>query len=545
MRSIKQFLEEVAVLRAATSTSSPNKEESKTEKEEQHESTGAKKIDKKLLADVKKYADALKRGKIDITARYSQWIRIAFALANSFGEDGREIFHSISSAGYPNYEQTETDALYTNCLSNLRGPGKPKNSAKSVIRFATEAGVRIRRKERRKPKNDDEDNDYLLAFNVIQDKYPAVFDSLNQDILVNGKPLNDEIINTIHVDLLVNYEFFVSKEFIQSVLESSFIDRVNHFEDFVLTNQHKMKLNGAIEKLATCIKTRTGLKTGFNYKLQMITLFMVKMIAQLYEDTPNDLCLILLGEPYIGKTMFFKNLLPEELKHLFSVQSFKADKDGKRDASKYLLILDDEFRGLKMATSEALKSQLSLTTINLRVPYGRKPHPFKRIASYCAVSNERFILKDPTGNRRLICFWVDSIDWELYNSIDKGELLMEAYLHYISGVDHRLNADLLNAIKTVSREFEVSTSAEEILIAYYSPAKPDDSDAIWRPVSEIIRDARKTLGVTLTDYEVGKALRKHSYRHKYTNVNGSKLLCWCIRETKPDQSAHGSQSEFF
>jgi predicted P-loop ATPase len=539
MMAIKQFLEEVAVLRTATST--PTGQEPMPEKGEQLTSTVTAKVDKKLFADVKRYVDVLKRDKIDITAKYSQWIRVAFALANSFGEDGRESFHSISSAGYPKYDQAETDTLYTNCLSNLRGPGKTKNSAKSIIRFATEAGVRIRRKE----KNDDKDNDYLLAFNVIQDKYPAVFDSLNQDVLVNGKPLNDEIINTIHVDLLVNYEFFVSKEFIQTVLESSFIDRVNHFDDFVLTNQHKMKLNGTIDKLASCIKTRTGLRLGFDYKREMIMLFMVKMIAQLYEDIPNDLCLILLGEPYIGKTMFFKNLLPEELRHLFSVQSFKADKDGKRDASKYLLILDDEFRGLKMATSEALKSQLSLTTINLRVPYGRKPHPFKRIASYCAVSNERFILKDPTGNRRLICFWVESIDWDLYNSIDKGELLMEAYAHYIAGYNHSLSAELLNAIKAVSREFEISSSAEEVLITYYASAKIDEPDAVWRPVSEIIRDARKTLGVTLTDYEVGKALRKHNYQHKFMNVNNSKLLCWCIRETKPNQADFKSQSEFF
>jgi len=539
MLAIKQFLEEVAVL--STATSIPTEQEPKPEKESHLESTAARKFDKKLFSDVKKYADVLTRDKIDITAKYNQWIRIAFALANSFGQDGRELFHSISSAGYLKYEQKEADALYTNCLSNLRGPGKPKNSARSVIRFATESGVKIRRTEKR----DKDDNDHLLAFNVIQDRYPPVYDSLNQDVVVNGQPLSDEVINTIHVDLLVNYELGVSKEFVQSVLESSFTERVNHFDDFVLTNQHKIKLNGAIEKLAACIKTRTGLKLGFNYKLQMITLFMVKMIAQLYEESPNDLCLILLGDPYIGKTMFFKNLLPEELRHLFSVQSFKADKDGKRDASKYLLILDDEFRGLKVATSEALKSQLSLTTINLRVPYGRKPHPFKRIASYCAVSNERFILKDPTGNRRLICFWVDSIDWALYNSIDKSELLMEAYTHYVAGFNHNLNSELLNAIQAVSREFEISSFEEEIMISYYAPAKPDEMGAIWRPVSEIIRDAKKTLNVTLTDYKVGKALRKYNYMHKFMNTNGSKLLNWCMRETKADQDDFKNSSRLF
>lgn len=526
MSAIKQFLEEIATQQVAISppSSEPNQSKSEAKNETQNRTV----IDKRLLSDVKAYVNVLCRDQIDITEYYSQWIRIALGLAYSFGEQGREFFHQISSAGYPKYNHAESDKVYSDCMNSRDNSRKSKISAKSVIRFAREAGVRLQRTE----KLIKDENDYIHAFNVIQEKYPAVYDSLSQDLLVDGKPFDDTVLNTIHIDLLVNYEMFVSKEFVQSVLESSFSETINQFDEFIAKHEHKQNLTGSIEKLAKCLKTKTASYLGFDYKMDMITLFMVKMVAQIYEPIPNDLCLVLLGEPYIGKTHFFQELLPKELRHLFSVQSFKGDKDAKRDAARYLLILDDEFRGLKMATSEALKSQLSLTTINLRVPYGKKPQPFKRIASYCAVSNERFILKDPTGNRRLVCFWVDSIDWELYNSIDKTELIMEAYAHYKSGFDHKLNRELLETIKLVSKEFELTSTAEETLMQYYAPAKIDDhTGSEWWPVSAIIQDAKKMHGLTLTDYEVGRALRKLNYLHKYINVNGSKLLCWLLKQS--------------
>lgn len=485
-------------------------------------------IDRHLYSRTLMYACKLRDEKIDITAGYFRWKKIACGLVNSFGEHGLKIFHIVSSAAHPKYDVDACNKFYDEVLKKqLPNTSRIQPTAKTVIRFACEAGAHFY-KDRVKGKKD---NGNELAFNIIQEKYPAVFDELSQDYLVNGKPIDDTVINTILVDLMANHLVDTTKDFVQAVIESSFTERINQFEDFIDKYGHRASFNGEnIEKLAKCIKTKTARKLGFDYKLEIIRLFLIKMITQLFTNVPNDLCLILLGGPFLGKTEFFRRLLPEELLHMFSVQAFRGDKDAKRDAARYLLILDDEFRGLKLATSESLKSQLSMTTINLRVPYGRKPHPFKRIASYCAVSNERFILKDVTGNRRLICFWVESIDWELYNSINKIDLLMEAYHYYKAGFDHELDQDMLAAINMVSKEFEVSTSAEEVMMQYLPPGNPSDSAAVWRPVSQIIREIDETVKTKLSEYEVGKALRKLQYNHKYLDVNGSKLLCWLVRD---------------
>lgn len=47
-------------------------------------------------------ADIIDRSGIDITYTYDRWFRLAFCLANEFGEEGRDIFHKLSR-NHPNY----------------------------------------------------------------------------------------------------------------------------------------------------------------------------------------------------------------------------------------------------------------------------------------------------------------------------------------------------------------------------------------------------------------------------------------------------------
>lgn len=56
---------------------------------------------------------------VDITGDYPQWVNIGFALANTFGEVGREMYHKISRF-HPLYENgtISTDEQYNNCLNS-------------------------------------------------------------------------------------------------------------------------------------------------------------------------------------------------------------------------------------------------------------------------------------------------------------------------------------------------------------------------------------------------------------------------------------------
>lgn len=54
----------------------------------------------------------------DMTGDYTQWFQLGCALANEFGEEGRDFFHSISQY-HPKYSERRTDTLYSSCLGDV------------------------------------------------------------------------------------------------------------------------------------------------------------------------------------------------------------------------------------------------------------------------------------------------------------------------------------------------------------------------------------------------------------------------------------------
>ncbi|MDR1257874.1 MAG: PriCT-2 domain-containing protein [Tannerellaceae bacterium] len=58
-------------------------------------------------ADVERVIAAICDREIDITGPYGQWFEICCALANEFGEPGREMFHTVSRFGDYDFEQAD------------------------------------------------------------------------------------------------------------------------------------------------------------------------------------------------------------------------------------------------------------------------------------------------------------------------------------------------------------------------------------------------------------------------------------------------------
>lgn len=63
---------------------------------------------------------------LDITNSYKNWYEIGCALANEYGENGRNIFHKLSQ-NYPDYRHSECDRQFDKCLKN------PKKYSKATI----------------------------------------------------------------------------------------------------------------------------------------------------------------------------------------------------------------------------------------------------------------------------------------------------------------------------------------------------------------------------------------------------------------------------
>ena len=71
-------------------------------------------------ARVRQVAEAIAARGVDITQGYHNWLRLAMALADGLGEEGRPLFHSLSAMN-AQYAAAECDRQYDNCLKSHRG----------------------------------------------------------------------------------------------------------------------------------------------------------------------------------------------------------------------------------------------------------------------------------------------------------------------------------------------------------------------------------------------------------------------------------------
>ena len=71
--------------------------------------------DENTFKKVQRILNEIENTGIDITKNYNQWFNIGCALANEFGEEGREFFH-VASRNHNKYHPESCDNLYSTCL---------------------------------------------------------------------------------------------------------------------------------------------------------------------------------------------------------------------------------------------------------------------------------------------------------------------------------------------------------------------------------------------------------------------------------------------
>ena len=131
---------------------------------------------------------------------------------------------------------------------------------------------------------------------------------------------------------------------------------------------------------------------------------------------PNHTRLILVGPQNIGKTQFFRMLLPDELKSFYSENS--------TDIYNKFIDCDDDF-SIKSSSKKKL-SHTGFKVLKENAFMPGMPVADKRLINYCGTRNHS--MKD--SPRHNICIEIESINIELYNSIDKLKLWQELFAMY-------------------------------------------------------------------------------------------------------------------
>jgi predicted P-loop ATPase len=156
-------------------------------------------------------------------------------------------------------------------------------------------------------------------------------------------------------------------------------------------------------------------------------------------------------------------------KYLIEHRIDAKDKDSIYNLVKGLLVLDDEFGGLATKDVKDFKKIADANQIDIRLPYSAFYSKMKRKASLCGTSNEVDILKDVTGNRRILPINVQSIDYNQMVKINTDDLWREVFDLYRKDYDWKIyssqDIDFLNS--NTSSNLEVMP-VEELFFSRFS-----------------------------------------------------------------------------
>lgn len=415
-------------------------------------------------------------GGIDIAPTYEDYLRLGFALSSEFGEAGREYFHALCCIS-SKYDSHHANKQYDYCLKS-RGTGV---GIGTFYHMAKQAGCQLPKQTKRfvDAGFDIEKAEQLAEFEseIEQVKSPQeVLTVIGKYIKINhkirrneltlkleddGKQLNERDINSMYLKCLFVYNSNkITDALFMKYLNSTNIPSFHPIKEWVNNNRYR-NTTGNIDALIRSVNTDTPDAAIYIRK------WLLQLPATLQGKQVRSV-LTLVGRQNTGKTQFFRRLLPAELAHLYGESKLDRGKDDELLMCEKWILIDDEMGGKSRKDERAFKDLTSKSVFSLRAPYGKGNEDYYRLALLGGTSNDTQLINDPTGNTRILPVNVLSIDHELYNSIDKSELIMEIFRAYEAGERYELSREEMTRLEDLSDNFRPIPFERELILKYFT-----------------------------------------------------------------------------
>ena len=528
----------------------------------------------------------------DITNdEYLKCFGVGIGLAKEYGEMGRDYFHQILSHKHT-YEHSKYDKRYTHWLKVCN---TYVHTISFFFSLAKQAGLKLKTEKSTHIENtfrsrllmvgenggfkdkqaafngsvkylneldgiEEEKNDFIQIFqkleplskndlrqtlitgnfhhdleNIISSHYTIKHNAVTNEYELNGCDITNRDYNSMWRFMAQLFDTAekpqkLALEAVVRTIESDFTPSYNPFTNFL--NEYKeLKPKGRILELLDCISMNCSEQTReqLNNFIKKWLLSIIASMSGIYSVS----CLVLCGKQGKGKTEFFRNLLPTELRKYYAESKLDAGKDDEILMTKTLLILDDEFGGKSKQDEKKFKDYTSKQEFTTRMPYARKAETRNRYAVLCGATNEDEVINDPTGNRRIIPIPLNSINLQKFYAIDKTELFMELYHEYIRmGEDWKLTAFEVEILKNVSVLHQRQSEEEELLISYFDLPAPNSQPELMT-ASLIKNHIEQLTKAKLNINRIGAALIKLGFERKSAKIGGAACKCYAVlkRET--------------
>jgi predicted P-loop ATPase len=461
--------------------------------------------------------------------RHTNWIRMGHALTN-FGESGRAYFHDISRH-YSNYTPEKTDKKWDELSKGSRGsvslgslrfmfrktgiierdPRKIKaletaihhrrsigtNGGPPTIEIAKKSAIRILTEIEQIPeeialpyvdkvmkaskelieRQTDREKESIQDVIDFVNSYPLKFNTRTKHLEMDGEEVSNKLTQTISIE--AKKEFGKSNapsDLVFSIMNSNHVPSFDPFKEFLEGNAMHPNQRGQLDEFISSIRIKNDREGDIEFGRILIRKWMIGVISSMM-GTHSVLCLVLCGKQSIGKTRFFREMLPPDLRRYYCEDKFDPGKDSYLLMTKKLIICDDEFGGKSKKEAKLFKEILSKQIVSIRKPYDRFSEDLVRLSVFCGTTNDEHILNDPTGNRRILPIHITGIDFGKMDKIDRTGLWIECFRIWKENpTGFFLTRDEINRLEEYGKERFEETSIEKDIISqmFYLPEELDD-----------------------------------------------------------------------
>jgi putative DNA primase/helicase len=249
-------------------------------------------------------------------------------------------------------------------------------------------------------------------------------------------------------------------------------------------------------------------------KTAFITRWMISAIAGAFRPTGVSAhgVLVFQGAQYVGKTKWFKQLVPQHLDLLKDGMLLRPDD---RDSvmkcvSNWLVELGEIDATFRKSDVAALKSFLTSDRDVLRRAYARKESTFARRTVFFASVNPKNYLHDETGNRRYWTIECEHLDHS--HGIDMQQCWAQVHSLWAAGESWFLQPDEMELLNEHNKDFEVIDPIED-LITNGLRWKDEPYNWNWRTATEVLMSLGRHNSTKADVTKAGTIIR---------NMNGGK-----------------------
>jgi len=356
---------------------------------------------------------------------------------------------------------------------------------------------------------------------ALQEKYDFKYNEVNNKLYFKSKVqkeyqiLDDYYFNSIVRELRATEATKILKKDVAELLNSSFVKKVNPFEEYYNSLPEWDGKTDHIQELADTIEVSDENREFWN---ECFKKWIVASVACSFDrDVTNQQVLIFSGAQGIGKTTWMKRLVPHQLAEYYYGGSINlGNKDTEIQLAENFMINLDELENIGRKNMAALKEIITKPSIKLRRPYGSVAETMPRRASFMGSINNLEFLTDTTGNRRFLCFEVFGIHND--HNLDMDWVYAQAFSLYIDKFKFWMDLSDIQKIETHNKNFQYVPLEQEILEKYFKPCLGNEKPEMELETEDLIEQllSKSKMASRLSTNKLGSILNRLNWPKRKT-----------------------------